>query len=77
MAVSYTHLATVNGANATVSNQKLVQLTVTNTRMNGTTGGFQLPKTGGEGTLLVTAIGLGLLCVAVVLLVVYRKKSRN
>lgn len=65
--------ATVNNADATVSNG-VVQLSVTNTKL---TAGFQLPQTGGEGTLLVTAIGLGLLCAAVVLLVVYRKKSRN
>lgn len=65
--------ATVNNADATVSNG-VVQLSVTNTKL---TTGFQLPQTGGEGTLLVTAIGLGLLCAAVVLLVVYRKKSRN
>lgn len=65
--------ATVNNADATVSNG-VVQLSVTNTKL---TAGFRLPQTGGEGTLLVTAIGLGLLCAAVVLLVVYRKKSRN
>lgn len=66
--------ATVNGANAQVKNG-VVSLTVENTLL---TAGFKLPQTGGAGTLAVTAIGLGLLCVGIILLVVYRKKgSKN
>lgn len=63
--------ATVDGAAATVTDG-VVQLQVTNTK---TILGFALPKTGGEGTLLVTALGLGLLAAAVVLLALYRKKQ--
>lgn len=66
-----TMTATVNGANAQVANG-VVSLSVENTR-NET--GFALPQTGGAGTLLATAIGLGLLCAAVILLVFYRKKG--
>lgn len=66
--------ATVNGANAQV-NDGVVSLAVENTKL---TAGFKLPQTGGAGTLAVTAIGLGLLCVGIILLVVYRKKgSKN
>lgn len=63
--------ATVDGTAATVTGG-VVQLQVTNTK---TILGFALPKTGGEGTLLVTALGLGLLAAAVVLLALYRKKQ--
>lgn len=63
--------ATVDGTAATVTDG-VVQLQVTNTK---TILGFALPKTGGEGTLLVTALGLGLLAAAVVLLALYRKKQ--
>lgn len=65
--------ATVNGANAQVTNG-VVSLSVENTKI---TTGFTLPQTGGAGTLLATAIGLGLLCAAVILLVVYRKKGQK
>lgn len=66
--------ATVNGADAKVNNG-VVSLAVENTLL---TAGFKLPQTGGAGTLAVTAIGLGLLCVGIILLVVYRKKgSKN
>ena len=65
--------ATANGTNATVTNG-VVSISVENTK---NTNGFTLPATGGEGTLVVTAIGLGFLCVAVILLAVYRKKTKN
>ena len=52
----------------------LVSLSVENTK-NET--GFHLPQTGGAGTLAVTAIGLGLLCAGVILLVVYRRKGQK
>lgn len=52
----------------------IVSLTVENTK---SVLGFTLPKTGGSGTLLATALGLGLLALAVVLLVLYRKKNRE
>lgn len=68
-----TATATVNGANAQVTGG-VVSLTVENTR---NTAGFTLPQTGGAGTLMVTAIGLGLLCVGVILLVVYRRKGQK
>ena len=68
-----TATATVNGANARVTDG-VVSLTVENTR---NTAGFTLPQTGGAGTLMVTAIGLGLLCVGVILLVVYRRKGQK
>ena len=68
-----TATATVNGANAQVTDG-VVSLTVENTR---NTAGFTLPQTGGAGTLMVTAIGLGLLCVGVILLVVYRRKGQK
>lgn len=68
-----TATATVNTVTAQVKNG-LVSLSVENTK-NET--GFTLPQTGGEGTLLATAIGLGLLCAAVILLVVYRKKGQK
>lgn len=65
--------ATVNDATAQVENG-VVYLQVENTKNDG---GFNLPQTGGAGTLLATAIGLGLLCAGVVLLVAYRKKSHG
>ena len=65
--------ATVNKATAQVENG-VVYLQVENTKNDG---GFNLPQTGGAGTLLATAIGLGLLCAGVVLLVAYRKKSHS
>ena len=58
---------------ATVANG-LVSLTVENTR---NTNGFNLPQTGGTGTLAAIAIGLGLLSCAVILLVIYRKKENR
>lgn len=66
--------ATVNGAAAQVNNNGVVFLAVENTKL---TTGFKLPQTGGAGTLAVTAIGLGLLCVGIILLVVYRKKGNK
>lgn len=68
-----TATATVNGANAQVTNG-VVYLSVENTKNDM---GFTLPQTGGPGTLTATAIGLGLLCAGVILLVVYRKKGRK
>lgn len=68
-----TAAATVNGATAQVTSG-VVSLSVENTK---NAAGFTLPQTGGAGTLLATAIGLGLLCAAVILLVVYRKKGRK
>ena len=65
--------AAVNGADAQVSNG-VVSLSVENTRNHN---GFSLPRTGGAGTLAVTAIGLGLLCVGVVLLLASRKKRKD
>lgn len=65
--------ATVNGGTAQVTDG-IVSLSVENTK---SVLGFALPKTGGSGTLLATALGLGLLALAVVLLVLYRKKSRE
>ncbi|MBS6339765.1 MAG: SpaH/EbpB family LPXTG-anchored major pilin, partial [Eubacterium limosum] len=51
-----------------------VELTVVNTPSNSR---LVLPKTGGMGTLMFTAGGIALIGVAVVLLVVYRKKTRQ
>lgn len=68
-----TATATVNGANAQVTNG-VIYLSVENTKNDM---GFTLPQTGGPGTLTATAIGLGLLCAGVILLVVYRKKGRK
>ena len=65
--------ATVNTAAAQVTGG-VVPLSVENTK-NET--GFHLPQTGGAGTLAVTAIGLGLLCAGVILLVVYRRKGQK
>lgn len=65
--------AKVNEATAQVA-EGVVYLQVENTKNED---GFNLPQTGGTGTLLVTAIGLGLLCAGVVLLVAYRKKSHG
>lgn len=65
--------ATVNGGTAQVTDG-IVSLTVENTK---SVLGFTLPKTGGSGTLLATALGLGLLALAVVLLVLYRKKNHE
>ena len=65
--------ATVNGK-AVTPQDGLVPLTVENTR---NTNGFNLPQTGGAGTLAAIAIGLGLLSCAVILLVIYRKKENR
>lgn len=65
--------ATVNNATAQVASG-VVSLSVENTKIQT---GFTLPQTGGAGTLIITAIGLGLLCVGVILLVVYRRKSQK
>lgn len=66
-------IATVNNATAQVTDG-VVSLSVVNTK---TEAGFTLPQTGGDGTLLVTAIGLGLLFLGVILLVAYRRKPRT
>lgn len=68
-----TATATVNGANAQVTNG-LVSLSVENTKNDS---GFNLPQTGGAGTLLLTAVGLGLLSIGVILLAMYRKKGNR
>lgn len=68
-----TATATVNNATAQVTGG-LVSLSVENTK---NAAGFTLPATGGEGTLVVTAIGIGCLCIAVILLAIYRKKTRS
>lgn len=65
--------ATIDGANAQITNG-LISLSVENTK---NAAGFTLPKTGGAGTLLASVIGLGLICAAVILLVIYRKKGRK
>ena len=67
-----TATATVNGADAQVTGG-VVYLSVENTKNEL---GFTLPQTGGTGTLVVTAIGLGMLCAGVILLVVYRRKGQ-
>lgn len=67
-----TATATVNEADAQVTGG-VVYLSVENTKNEL---GFTLPQTGGTGTLVVTAIGLGMLCAGVILLVVYRRKGR-
>lgn len=67
-----TATATVNGADARVTGG-VVYLSVENTKNEL---GFTLPQTGGTGTLVVTAIGLGMLCAGVILLVVYRRKEQ-
>lgn len=67
-----TATATVNGADARVTGG-VVYLSVENTKNEL---GFTLPQTGGTGTLVVTAIGLGMLCAGVILLVVYRRKGQ-
>lgn len=64
--------ATVNEADARVTDG-VVYLSVENTKNQL---GFTLPQTGGTGTLVVTAIGLGMLCAGVILLVVYRRKGQ-
>ena len=64
--------AKVNEADARVTDG-VVYLSVENTKNEL---GFTLPQTGGTGTLVVTAIGLGMLCAGVILLVVYRRKGR-
>lgn len=51
-----------------------VELSVVNTPSNSR---LVLPKTGGMGTLMFTAGGIALIGVAVVLLVVYRKKTKQ
>ena len=68
-----TATATVNGTIAQVT-KGVVYLSVENTKNEF---GFTLPQTGGPGTLLATAIGLGLLCAGIILLVIYRKKGRK
>lgn len=64
--------AKVNEADAQVTGG-VVYLSVENTKNEL---GFTLPQTGGTGTLAVTAIGLGMLCAGVILLVVYRRKGQ-
>ena len=64
--------AKVNEADARVTDG-VVYLSVENTKNQL---GFTLPQTGGTGTLVVTAIGLGMLCAGVILLVVYRRKGQ-
>ena len=64
--------ATVNGADARATDG-VVYLSVENTKNQL---GFTLPQTGGTGTLVVTAVGLGMLCAGVILLVVYRRKGQ-
>lgn len=64
--------AKVNEADAQVTGG-VVYLSVENTKNEL---GFTLPQTGGTGTLVVTAIGLGMLCAGVILLVVYRRKGQ-
>ena len=64
--------AKVNEADARVTGG-VVYLSVENTKNEL---GFTLPQTGGTGTLVVTAIGLGMLCAGVILLVVYRRKGQ-
>lgn len=64
--------AKVNEADARVTDG-VAYLSVENTKNQL---GFTLPQTGGTGTLVVTAIGLGMLCAGVILLVVYRRKGR-
>lgn len=64
--------AKVNEADAQVTDG-VVYLSVENTKNQL---GFTLPQTGGTGTLVVTAIGLGMLCAGVILLVVYRRKGQ-
>ena len=39
--------------------------------------GLALPSTGGEGTLVYTACGLGMILLAMILLMVRRKKWKN
>ena len=65
--------AAVNGVPASVA-QGVVSLTVENTR---NTHGFDLPQTGGAGTLAAIAVGLGLLSCGVILLAIYRRKERR
>lgn len=65
--------AKVNGVTAQVKDG-VVSLKVENTKNSA---GFTLPKTGGAGTLMVTAVGLGLLSAAVVLLLIYRRKEQG
>ena len=64
--------AKVNEADARVTDG-VVYLSVENTKNQL---GFTLPQTGGTGTLVVTAVGLGMLCAGVILLVVYRRKGQ-
>ena len=65
--------ASVNAAQAQVT-AGVAALEVENTK---NAFGFTLPQTGGAGTLLITAIGLGLLCMGVILLAVYRTKAQK
>lgn len=41
------------------------------------TGGFDLTQTGGGSTIVLTAVGLGLLCVGVILLIIYRRSDQK
>lgn len=68
-----TATATVNDVSVTVTDG-IVPLAVENTKNNLD---FTLPQTGGAGTLMATAIGLGLLCAGVILLIVYRRKGQK
>ncbi len=63
--------ATVNGKTAQVTGG-VVSLTVENTKNQN---GFTLPQTGGAGTLLAAAVGLGLVSAGVVLLTAVRRKK--
>ena len=58
------------------------------TATNGTVTGYYLreianaptgtlPSTGGMGTILYTAIGIGIMAAAVAIIVIYRKKKMN
>lgn len=66
-----TMAATVNGETAQVT-EGVVSLTVENTKNQN---GFTLPQTGGAGTLLAAAVGLGLVSAGVVLLTAVRRKK--
>ena len=66
-----TMTATVNGKTAQVI-EGVVSLTVENTKNQN---GFTLPQTGGAGTLLAAAVGLGLVSAGVVLLTAVRRKK--
>lgn len=64
---------TVDGQTAQITfDGGAVQLTVVNTAQST---GFALPQTGGAGTIAAIALGFGLICIAVILLTVYRRKN--